>query len=100
MSEKERKDKGKKPAISAVDGEEVAANEMGDQGGQPNLAAKVALLRRQLQDLTEQLRRDKKQQHNQHDVARSATSNRGGGIVSSSLFIFLSKNKCGITAVL
>ena len=46
MSEKERKDKGKKPTISAVDGEEVAANEMGDQGGQPNLAAKVALLRR------------------------------------------------------
>ena len=64
MSEKERKNKGKKLAISAVDGEVVVANEMGDQGGQPNLAAEVALLRRQLQDLTEQLRRDKKQQHN------------------------------------
>ena len=64
MSEKERKNKGKKLAISAVDGEVVAANEMGDQGGRPNLAAEVALLRRQLQDLTEQLRRDKKQQHN------------------------------------
>ena len=48
MSEKERKNKGKKLAISAVDGEVVAANEMGDQGGRPNLAAEVALLRRQL----------------------------------------------------
>ena len=35
----------------------------------------MELLRRQLQALTEQLRRDRKQQHNQHDVVGSATSN-------------------------
>ena len=32
VSEKERKDKGKKSIVSAVDREDIVTNELGDQG--------------------------------------------------------------------
>ena len=53
----------------------------------------MELLRRQLQALIEQLRRDRKQQqHNQHDFARSATSNGGGGD-REQFFVHIPKQK-------
>ena len=75
--EKTRKDKGKKQAVPVVEEDDIAANGPRCRRVQNGLEAKVELLRRQLQALTEQLRRDRKQQHNQHNVAGSATSNGG-----------------------
>ena len=61
VSEKERKDKGKNSIVSAVDREDIVTNELGDRGdqrGQPDMAAEIALLRRQLNALIEHLGRD------------------------------------------
>ena len=71
--EKTRKDKGKKQAILAVEEDDIAATGPRCRRVQNGLEAKVELLRRQLQALTEQLRRDRKiqQQYYQHDTARS-----------------------------
>ena len=71
--EKTRKDKGKKQAILAVEEDDIAANGPRCRRVQNGLEAEVELLRRQLEALTEQLRRDRKiqQQYYQHDTARS-----------------------------
>ena len=69
--EKTRKGKGKKQAVLVVEEDNIAANGPRGRRVQNDLEAKVELLRRQLQALTEQLRRDRKiqQRHNQHDIA-------------------------------
>ena len=62
VSEKERMDKGKNSIVSAVDREDIVTNELGDRGdqrGQPDMAAEIALLRRQLNALIEHLGRDR-----------------------------------------
>ena len=59
--EKTRKDKGKKQAVLVVEEDDIAANGPRCRRVQNGLEAKVELLRRQLQALTEQLRRDRKQ---------------------------------------
>ena len=62
VSEKERKDKGKNSIVSAVDREDIVTNELGDRGdqrGQPDMAAEIALLRRQLNALIEHLGTDR-----------------------------------------
>ena len=59
-----RKDKGNKHAICATEGEYIIANGPRGRRVQNDLEAEVELLRRQFQALIEQLRRDRKQQHN------------------------------------
>ena len=63
--------------VLVVEEDDIAANGPRCRRVQNGLEAEVEWLRRQLQALNEQLRRDRKQQHNQHDVAGSATSNGG-----------------------
>ena len=77
MFEKTRKDIGKKQAILVIEEDDIATNGPRSRRVQNGLEAEVELLRRQLQALTKQLRRDRKKQHNQLDVARSVTSNGG-----------------------
>ena len=58
--EKTRKDKGKKQVVLAVKEDDNAANGPTCRRVQNDLEVEVELLRRQLQALTEQLRRDMK----------------------------------------
>ena len=71
--EKTRKDKGKKQVVLVVEEDDIVANRPRCRKVQNGLEAEVELLRRQLQALTEQLRKDKKilQQYYQHDIAGS-----------------------------
>ena len=71
--EKTRKHKGKKQVVLVVEEDDIVANGPRWRRVQNGLEAEVELLRRQLQALTEQLRKDKKiqQQYYQHDTAGS-----------------------------
>lgn len=72
-----KKDKGKKVAVvQKVEVEEVGANGPRNQRHCEELETEGELLRRQLQALTEELRRDKvqNQQHNQHEMVESEIS--------------------------
>ena len=59
--EKTMKDKGKKQVVLIVEEHNIATNGPRSRRVQNGLEAEVDLLRRQLQALTEQLRRDRKQ---------------------------------------
>ena len=59
--EKTMKDKGKKQVVLIVEEHNIATNGPRYRRVQNGLEAEVELLRRQLQALTEQLRRDRKQ---------------------------------------
>ena len=61
---KTRKDKGKKQVVLVVEEDDIVANGPRGRRVQNDLEAEVELLRRQFQALIEQLRRDRKQQHN------------------------------------
>ena len=88
---KTRKDKGKKQVVLVVEEDDTTANGPRCKRVQNGLEVEVELLRSQLQALIEQLRRDRKQQqHNQHDVARSATSNGGN---YEQFFVHIPKQK-------
>ena len=71
--EKIWKDKGKKQAVLVIKEDDIVANGPRCRRVQNGLEAKVELLRRQLQALTKQMRRDRKiqQQYYQHDTAGS-----------------------------
>ena len=71
--EKTTKDKGKKQAVLVVEEDDIAAIGPRCRRVQNGLEAEMELLRRQLQALTEQLRKDRKiqQQYYQHDTAGS-----------------------------
>ena len=58
--EKTRKDKSKKQVVLVVEEYDIAANGPMCRRVQNGLEAEVELLRRQLQALTEQLRKDRK----------------------------------------
>ena len=75
--EKTRKDKGKKQAVLVVKEDDIAANGPRCRRVQNGLEAEVELLRRQLQALTKQPRRDRKiqQQYYQHDIGGSVALN-------------------------
>ena len=75
--EKTRMDKGKKQAVLAVEEDDIAANGSRCRRVQNGLEAEVELLRRQLQALTKQPRRDRKiqQQYYQHDIGGSVALN-------------------------
>ena len=90
--EKTMKDNGKKQVVLIVEEDDIATNGPRYRRVQNGLEVEVELLRRQLQALTEQLIKDRKQQHNQHDVAGSATSNRGGGDYEQ-FFVHIPKQK-------
>lgn len=77
MFEKTRKGKGKKQVVLIVEEDDIAANGPRCRRVQNGLEAKVELLRRQLQALTEKLRRDRKiqQQYYQHDIGGSVALN-------------------------
>ena len=88
---KTRKDKGKKQVVLVVEEDDTAANGPRCKRVQNGLEAEMELLRSQLQALIEQLRRDRKQQqHNQHGVVGSATSNVGN---YEQLFVHIPKQK-------
>ena len=59
--EKTMKDSGKKQVVLIVEEDDIATNGPRYRRVQNGLEAEVELLRRQLQALTEQLRRDRKQ---------------------------------------
>ena len=71
------KDKGKKQVVLVVEEDDIAANGPRCRRVQNGLEAEVELLRRQLQALTKQPRRDRKiqQQYYQHDIGGSVALN-------------------------
>ena len=73
LFEKTTEDKGKKQAILVVEEDDIAANGPRCRRVQNGLETEMELLRRQLQALTEPLRKDWKiqQQYYQHDTAGS-----------------------------
>ena len=75
--EKTMKDKGKKQVVLVVEEDDIAANGPRCRRFQIGLEAEVELLRRQLQALTKQPRRDRKiqQQYYQHDIGGSVALN-------------------------
>ena len=75
LFEKTTEDKGKKQAILVVEEDDIVANGPRCRRVQNGLEAEMELLRRQLQALTEPLRKDWKiqQQYYQHDTAGSVT---------------------------
>ena len=75
--EKTMKDKGKKQVVLVVEEDDIAANGPRCRRVQNGLEAEVELLRRQLQALTKQPRRDRKiqQQYYQHDIGGSVALN-------------------------
>ena len=75
--EKTMKDKGKKQVVLVVEEDDIAANGPRCRRVQNGLEAEVELLRRQLQALTKQPKRDRKiqQQYYQHDIGGSVALN-------------------------